>query len=209
MCALVIRDDISPEDLRRRARQESDGRVAARLIAIANALEGMDPRSSRNICTRRSFEPSFPPRPGRRSGHAAGCRVRQTSSGWIKERGKRAHGDAVMMMHAFLRAGVVMAWVWSSSIAFAQETRAFIVGNELLRACSGDSPGYCLGYVTGIADVLLTGNAVNGFRACIPKAEPNQLKDIVIQYLQQNPSRRHFGARGLVADAISEAFPCP
>ena len=42
MCALVIRDDISPEELRRRARQESDGRVAARLFAIANALDGMD-----------------------------------------------------------------------------------------------------------------------------------------------------------------------
>ena len=42
MCALAIRDDISPEELRRRARQESDGRVAARLIAIANALEGME-----------------------------------------------------------------------------------------------------------------------------------------------------------------------
>jgi len=38
MCALVIRDDISPEELRRRARQEGDGRVAARLFAIANAL---------------------------------------------------------------------------------------------------------------------------------------------------------------------------
>src|SRR5499427_5768722 len=42
MCALVIRDDISPEELRRRARRESDGRVAARLFAIANALDGMD-----------------------------------------------------------------------------------------------------------------------------------------------------------------------
>jgi len=42
MCAVRIRDDISPEELRRRARRESDGRVAARLIAIANALEGMD-----------------------------------------------------------------------------------------------------------------------------------------------------------------------
>jgi transposase len=42
MCALVIRDDISSEELRRQARQESIGRVAARLFAIANALEGMD-----------------------------------------------------------------------------------------------------------------------------------------------------------------------
>ena len=49
MYALAIRDDISPEDLRRRARQERDGRVAARLIAIANALEGMDRASAARL----------------------------------------------------------------------------------------------------------------------------------------------------------------
>jgi transposase len=42
MPALAIRDDIGSGELRRRARRESDGRVSARLIAIANALEGMD-----------------------------------------------------------------------------------------------------------------------------------------------------------------------
>jgi transposase len=49
MCALVIRDDISPEELRRRARQEGDGRVAARLFAIANALDGMDRASAARL----------------------------------------------------------------------------------------------------------------------------------------------------------------
>jgi hypothetical protein len=41
MSALSIRDDIGSGELRRRARRESDGRVSARLIAIANVLEGM------------------------------------------------------------------------------------------------------------------------------------------------------------------------
>jgi transposase len=49
MCALVIRDDISPEELRRRARQDGDGRVATRLFAIANALEGMDRASAARL----------------------------------------------------------------------------------------------------------------------------------------------------------------
>ena len=49
MCVLAIRDDISPQELRRRARQESDGRVAARLLAIANALEGMDRASAARL----------------------------------------------------------------------------------------------------------------------------------------------------------------
>ena len=33
---------MAPEELRRRARRERDGRVSARLIALANALDGMD-----------------------------------------------------------------------------------------------------------------------------------------------------------------------
>jgi transposase len=49
MCALVIRDEFTPEELRRRARQEGDGRVAARLFAIANALEGMDRASAARL----------------------------------------------------------------------------------------------------------------------------------------------------------------
>lgn len=39
--ALVIRDDTSSEELRRTARLEANGRVACRLLAIANALDGM------------------------------------------------------------------------------------------------------------------------------------------------------------------------
>jgi transposase len=49
MPALAIRGDMSSEELRRQARRESDGRVSARLIAIANALEGMDRASAARL----------------------------------------------------------------------------------------------------------------------------------------------------------------
>lgn len=41
MAALPIRNDLSPEELRALARRESKGRVAARMYAIAHALDGM------------------------------------------------------------------------------------------------------------------------------------------------------------------------
>ena len=47
--ALAIRDDIGPKELRRRARRESDARISARLIAIANALEGMNRASAARL----------------------------------------------------------------------------------------------------------------------------------------------------------------
>ena len=39
--ALPVRGDISAEELRRLARFEADGRVACRLLALGNALDGM------------------------------------------------------------------------------------------------------------------------------------------------------------------------
>ena len=39
--AVAIRDDIAAEELRRLARQEIDGRVACRLLGLANGLDGM------------------------------------------------------------------------------------------------------------------------------------------------------------------------
>lgn len=39
--ALPIRDDVPAAELRRLARLEGDGRVACRLLALANALDGM------------------------------------------------------------------------------------------------------------------------------------------------------------------------
>ncbi len=39
--ALVIRDDLPPEALRRHARHEANRRTALRMLALANALEGM------------------------------------------------------------------------------------------------------------------------------------------------------------------------
>ena len=49
MPALRIREDISSGELRRQARRESEGRVSARLIAIANALDGMDRASAARL----------------------------------------------------------------------------------------------------------------------------------------------------------------
>jgi transposase len=39
--ALAIRDDLRPEALRRQARREPNRRAALRMLAIANALEGL------------------------------------------------------------------------------------------------------------------------------------------------------------------------
>jgi hypothetical protein len=95
------------------------------------------------------------------------------------------------MMRIFLWTVVVAAWLWCSSFALA----GFTDGNTLFRRCSGAGGvdfGFCFGYIDAITDVLYGGNFVNGYNACVPAGvEANQLKDVVVQFLRLNPSRRH------------------
>jgi hypothetical protein len=91
---------------------------------------------------------------------------------------------------------------------------AFVDGNRLLSDCSaGGSQAFCLGYIAAISDALsLTGIApstVANYRACVPSEATNgQIADAVRQYLEHNPAFRHLSAPGLVAEALSQAFPC-
>jgi hypothetical protein len=52
--AIPIRTDIPAEELRRLARQETNGWVACRLLAVANALDGM----SREAAARQGWDGS-------------------------------------------------------------------------------------------------------------------------------------------------------
>ena len=49
MHALKIQNGISSKELRHQGRRKNDGRVGARLIAIANALDGMDRASAARL----------------------------------------------------------------------------------------------------------------------------------------------------------------
>jgi Rap1a immunity proteins len=66
-----------------------------------------------------------------------------------------------------------------------------------------------LGYVAAIADASGQ-RGVEGRRTCAP---PNvtlqQDVDVVKRYLEMHPEQRQYVAEGLVALALSEAFPCP
>lgn len=83
----------------------------------------------------------------------------------------------------------------------------FLTGNELYDACKSSS-AICLGYIEGITDAIDV-SRVNGAEACIPEhVTVGQVREVVKLYLQQNPQTWHAGASGLVATALSTAFPC-
>ena len=90
-----------------------------------------------------------------------------------------------------------------------------LTGNDLLERCSASATenpiqwGVCLGYVAAIADALGQGRPINGVRACPARdVTSGQMMDVVRQWLERNPARRHLTGSVLVAAALQQAFPC-
>jgi hypothetical protein len=118
---------------------------------------------------------------------------------------------------------MAVALFWSGSV-FSETPElhvgSFIDGNELFRVCSdhdhGGAQGYCMGYVVGVTDAVMAVNALkaNGMAipsACIPWEEhvkPDQVRDIVVQYLTAHPATRHNAATHEAWLALLAAFPC-
>ena len=109
------------------------------------------------------------------------------------------------------------------SLVFLSEARAEISnasGNDLSRWCTtnanreriGDfamQAGGCFGYLNSVIDILTSGNAINGKKACISRnADTGQIVDLFKNYIRDHPERRHLLAASLAAEAIALAFPC-
>jgi hypothetical protein len=89
----------------------------------------------------------------------------------------------------------------------------FYNGNELLDLCrepKGTPKNViCAGYVAAIYSVM-TSDSVRGRRHCGPAegVSVGQIQDVAVRYLERHPNLRHHGATGIVAQAMSEDFPC-
>lgn len=110
----------------------------------------------------------------------------------------------------------VAAAMGISSGTMAQTADAFETGNGLDISCGENDGqqrpfpfGACYGYSVAIADVMHRGISISGFRACIPaNITKGQVVDAVRTWLRKSPQQWHYGAAGLVAQALATAFPC-
>jgi len=99
--------------------------------------------------------------------------------------------------------------------ADAETVFAIEDGNALFLKCQGfNTRGhsqadlarftYCQAYITGIAHSLSWHR-----RICpISGVTTSQFIDVVVDYLQRHPEKRHGDASWLVGDALIEKFPC-
>lgn len=115
---------------------------------------------------------------------------------------------------------VLAAWMLTNFPASAEAQMVSVDGNTLLGLCNanlkqeriGDwamKVGTCLGFLTAIVNINLSGAAVGGRKACIPSnADMNQVVDVFKAYLRDHPERRHLLGANLAGEAFSSAFPC-
>ena len=93
----------------------------------------------------------------------------------------------------------------------------FVSGGDLLASCTPAKvdPTYrlkvaeCRGYVVGIADTFDCKTQALGFKwNSSTGSSQRDLVDVVVVWLRKHPGEMSYQANGLVAAALSEAFPC-
>jgi hypothetical protein len=110
-----------------------------------------------------------------------------------------------------LRHVAVLTAALSATTASGARAEYFETGRDLYQKCR--TPGtasqvFCFGFVIGIADVM-EDNPLDGRSACIPPdATIQQVTDVVIRFLENNPDIRDFTGESLTVQALSEKYPC-
>jgi Rap1a immunity proteins len=94
----------------------------------------------------------------------------------------------------------------SSSTTKEQEGQGYATADMLYEWCQQE-PAKALYYVSGALDALMM-NTKN-LPMCIPAGSTvAQARDIVCNYLRDNPAKRHYHPASLVWHAQSQAWPC-
>jgi Rap1a immunity proteins len=113
-------------------------------------------------------------------------------------------------------AALAMAAV-DTSLAQDPIMPGYIAGNRLIEACTSAverDNALCFGYVVGVSDAMqaaqATGGALFGWQACLPPSTTaEQVMEVAVRFLIAHAEAQQSSASGLVAKALSDAFPCP
>lgn len=91
----------------------------------------------------------------------------------------------------------------------------YISGNDLKPMCAAPAGTqaaiYCLAYITGAVDAVRATQSVTHIPiVCEPVGvTPGQVLAMTNKYFSDHPETLHITAATLVAEAMTEAFPCP
>lgn len=128
------------------------------------------------------------------------------------------------MPHHLRLAAAILCCVGGIAQAQTQPPQPNTTGNAFYSICTPQNPLYvhCVFYVIGYTDGLNLANGIlqaermqpmfcmpsSGSRTLLGSVTGVQSIDIVMNFLQRNPQRRHELTAVLVVEAFKEAFPC-
>jgi hypothetical protein len=91
----------------------------------------------------------------------------------------------------------------------------YMSGDDLLANCKADvdsnGQGRCLGYIAGLADFIITRQELRKQAdICFPDGvSAEQMRDIVVRFLEARPEIRQYKADGAVVEALVKVWSCP
>lgn len=120
-------------------------------------------------------------------------------------------GNLQLLMCRLALAGIILAAFPSQSHAAEMYT-----GNTMLKACTSDFGGANdpselaeAAYDAGICAGFIAAGARSNGSTCLPNGvTQEQIKDIFVRYMTNNPAIRHRSGKLILALALSDAFPC-
>lgn len=106
-----------------------------------------------------------------------------------------------------------MTFLTGAASAFT--AMSFLIGNDLLAKCEAPLNSFesvqCVGYIEGVSDAYEALRVANGATPCPPVEtgiQANQIKDVVVRALIDDPIHRNAAAAPLAINAINAAWGC-
>ena len=94
----------------------------------------------------------------------------------------------------------------------AGSTKYFYNGTQLYnlcRAANAIDEAVCEGYILGVQDAIYSGHLSDHFNICLPEGvEPDQIRLMLIRFIENNPDIMNFAAEGLVAKTLETSYSC-
>lgn len=108
-------------------------------------------------------------------------------------------------MKRLIAAGLLLVGSWAGP-----SQASFLTGNKLQTVC-GQSRDECTAYIMGALDMMSFSQMTSGSGKflCMPDSvDSDQVTDVVLKYVRDNPEKRHWPAGAVVWAAAVSAFPC-
>tara|TARA_Y100001970_G_C13789134_1_gene629351 strand:- start:316 stop:675 length:360 start_codon:yes stop_codon:yes gene_type:complete len=107
---------------------------------------------------------------------------------------------------------VLVYLTFLGSFVSAGSTKYFYNGTKLYNLCragNATDEALCEGYILGVQDAIYSGYLSDHFSVCLPEGvEPDQIRLMLIRFIENNPDIMNFAAEGLVAKTLETFYSC-